>query len=307
MPATGAPCQHAHSRTAVTTGGPGPDEQAIHPTKVTPMPLLLYDLPNWLFGVLVCGGWIVIGLGGYVVFQRVCRVVFSEGEKNLAIALLAVIATVNSLLMAFSAVSAWEAFRSADHAVHNEANTISALSHDLAIFGSVESNQARELLRAYAKAVVEQEWPTMHSGQPDRSTWTAADSMFRAVGNIQPAAPREMALMPEIWTRTNELIKYRRERLYASEAEVPGTLWAVVTLGTFLTIMATYVFPRTAFNLVAVTVLSGSLGLVFFFIAAMDRPFLGKESIGPEPIESALQNMERWDEDMRKQRPAAAR
>jgi len=268
------------------------------------MPLPLYDLPNWLFGMLVCGGWIVIGLGGYVVFHRICRVHFAEGEKNLAIALLAVVATVNSLLMAFSAVSAWEAFRSADHAVHSEANTISALSRDLAVFGSVESNQARELLRAYAKTVVEQEWPNMRSGQPNHSTWTAADSMFRAVGTIQPGTPREMALMPEIWTRTNELIKYRRERLYAGEAEVPGTLWAVVTLGTFLTIMATYVFPRTAFNLVAVGVLSGSLGLVFFFIAAMDRPFAGKESIDPEPIESTLLKMERWDADTHNQRPA---
>lgn len=72
------------------------------------MPISLYDLPNWLFGILICGGWVVIGLAGYVVFQRVCRAQFAEGERNLAIALLAVIATVNSLLLAFSAVSVWE-------------------------------------------------------------------------------------------------------------------------------------------------------------------------------------------------------
>lgn len=66
--------------------------------------------------------------------------------------------------------------------------------------------------------------------------------------------------------------------------------------------MATHVFPRTASNLAAVTVLSGSLGLVFFFIAAMDCPFAGKESIGPEPIELSLSKMEKWDEDTRKQR-----
>lgn len=268
------------------------------------MPLPLYDLPNWLFGMLVCGGWVVIGLGGHVVFHRVCRVNFAEGEKNLAIALLGVVATVNSLLLAFSAVSAWEAFGSADRAVHGEATTLSTLSRDLAVFGSVESDHARELLRAYAKTVVEQEWPYMRNGQPGHSTWTAVDSMFRAVGNIRPATPREVALMPEIWARTNELVKYRRERLYAGEAQVPGTLWAVVTLGTFLTIMATYVFPRTAFNLAAVSVLSGALGLVFFFIAAMDRPFAGQESIGSGPIESTLLKMELWDDETRRLRPA---
>lgn len=111
-----------------------------------PMPLPLYDRPNWLFGLLVCGGWVAIGLGGYVAFHRVCGVEFAEREKNLVIA-----------------------------------------------------------------------------------------------------------------------------------------------------------------HLVAVGVLSGSLGLVFFFIAAMDRPFAGEESIGPEPIESTLLKMEQWDEDARTQRPAAPR
>jgi hypothetical protein len=264
------------------------------------MPLYLYDLPNWLLGMLICGGWIVIGLTGYAVFHRVCRFHFSESEKNLAIALLSVIATVNSLLLAFSAVSAWESFGSADHSVRGEANTIGMLSRDLAVFDSVESNHARELLKTYVKTVLEVEWANMHTAHPNDSTWTAVDNMFRAVGKIKPASPRELALMPEIWTRTNELVKYRRERFYASEAQVPVTLWAVVAIGTFLTIAITYVFPRTAFNLTAVAVLSGSLGLVFFFIAAMDRPFAGTESIGPEPIAAALSNMNRWDEDTRK-------
>jgi hypothetical protein len=108
----------------VTAPGPAPDERAIHPPKANPMPLPLYDLPNWPLGMLVCGGWVVIGLGGYVVFHRVCRVNFAEGEKNLAMALLGVVATVNSLLLAFSAVSAWEAFGSADRAVHGEATQV---------------------------------------------------------------------------------------------------------------------------------------------------------------------------------------
>ena len=38
-----------------------------------------------------------------------------------------------------------------------------------------------------------------------------------------------------------------------------------------------------------------SIGLVFYLIAAMDRPFAGKESISPAPFLSALTNMERWD------------
>jgi hypothetical protein len=265
------------------------------------MPLLLYDLPNWLFGTLVCGGWIVIGLGGDLVFHRLCKARFEEGEKNLAIALLAVVATVNSLLLAFTAISVWESFGVAEKAVHDESITVSSLGRDLAVFNTPAADRAREQLKAYAKGVVEREWESMRSGRPDSSfSSKAMNDLFLAIGDIQPATPRELVLMPEIWARANELVKHRRERLYAGEAQVPGTLWTVVTIGTFLTILTTYVFPRTAFNLAAVAVLSGSLGLVFFFVAAMDRPFAGKESVGPAPIEAVIASMERWDRDVRK-------
>jgi len=264
------------------------------------MPIELYELPNSQLGPLICGSWLLIGVGGYLVFQRLCRTVFAEGEKNLAIALLAVIATVNSLLLAFSAVSVWESYGSADKAVRGEAVTIGALARNLAVFDSTQSIAARDLLGGYTRIVLDEEWQAMRTGQRSEAAWTAFERVFSAVGHLNPATSHHAALMPEIWVLTNELLKYRRERLYESEAEVPSTLWIVVVAGTLLTIMTTYVFPRTAFNTSAVGMLSLSLGLVFFFIIAMDRPFCGTEGIGPGPIESALLQMQRWDELTRK-------
>jgi len=258
------------------------------------MPLAFYDLPNWLFGLLISGGWVLVGVGGYLAFQRVCRVTFAEGDRNLAIALLGVIATINSLLLAFSAISVWESFGSAEKAVRNEAVIMTALGRDLMVFDTAQSRVARDLLQKYGATVVDQEWSAMRRGELPEQARDLLDDMFRAVGRIDPLGAREAALMPEIWARTNELVKARRERTQASEAQVPGTLWSVVVLATMLTLVTTYVLPRSAFNLVAVGLLSGVFGLVFFFIAAMDRPFAGAESIGPEPIQRTVQTMARW-------------
>jgi hypothetical protein len=258
------------------------------------MPLEFYDLPNWLFGLLITGTWVVIGVASHVLFRRVCRVDFSDAEKNLSIAMLAVVATVNSLLLAFSAISVWESFGAADKAVRNEAVTLGALFRDLSVYGSPESTKAKQLLRTYAQSVVDEEWPAMQRGEPSDLAWSQFDDMFRAVSRLDPQSPRERALMPEIWARTNELVKQRRERLGTAEAQVPSTLWIVVIVGTLLTIATTYVFPASAFNLTAVGLLSLVFGLVFFFIAAMDRPFAGKESISPEPIQTTLERMDRW-------------
>jgi hypothetical protein len=270
------------------------------------MPLALYDLPNWLFGLLISGGWILVGVGGYAIFHRVCRVTFAESDRNLAIALLGVVATINSLLLAFSAISVWESFGSAEKAVRTEAVVMTALARDLAVYDTVPSRQARDLLQKYAAVVVDQEWAAMRSGELPEQARDLLDDMFRTVGRIDPVGPREAALMPEIWARTNELIRARRERTQASEAQVPGTLWSVVVLATMLTLVTTYVLPRSAFNFAAVGLLSGVFGLVFFFIAAMDRPFAGSESIGPEPIQRTMQTMARWSAQAPSLPPAQA-
>jgi len=259
------------------------------------MPLWLYALPNWLFGVLIISAWVTLGVGGHALCHRFVRKPFHDTEKEVAIALLAVVATINSLLLAFSAVSVWEAFVNAQKAVSAESDTIGELASDLAVFNTDASHQARDQLKDYIHAVIEHEWPAMRKGEDDLPTWDAFDNLFRAVGKLRPGTPSETVLMPEIWARTNELIKFRRSRLAASHGEVPGTLWVVVLIGTMLTVMPTFVLPRTRFNRGAIGVLSVSMGLVFFFVGAMDRPFLGEESIGTLAFESSLNSIARWD------------
>ena len=151
------------------------------------------------------------------------------------------------------------------------------------------------MLRVYTEMVVKVEWRDMQRGQPNIDVWNTFDRMFLAIGAIEPDTPKRVALLPEIWARTNELVKQRRSRLYTSESEVPGTLWAVVLIGTALTIATAFVLPPSRFNLWMVGLLALSIGLVFYLIIAMDRPFAGKESIRPEAFEIAIGNMERWD------------
>lgn len=258
------------------------------------MPTFLYDLPSALLGALVTGAAVLVALVSYAAFRRAIRTDFTADDRALAMAVLAVVATVNSLLLAFSAVSVWEAFGAAEEAVVHEGDSIGELARDLAVFDSAESRRAREVLRDYTRLVADKEWNDMRSGNANQEAWLASDEIFRAVGAIEPDTPRRRALLPEIWARTNELLGHRRDRLYTSQAEVPGTLWIVVLAGC-LTVLTTFVLPVTRFNVAMIAVLALSLGLVFFFIIAMDRPFAGQESIRPGPFVSALENMRRWD------------
>jgi hypothetical protein len=261
---------------------------------IEPM-LFLYDLPNWLLGVCIVGTILVLSYVGYFVFQRAWQPWLRDDNTEVAMGVLSAVATVSSLLLAFSAVSVWESFGSAEESVAQEANNVSALARQLAIYDSEQSRESRRLLRQYAELVVSVEWPQMRRAEESSDVWASFDRLFASIGALEPDTPRRVALLPEIWARTNDLLKHRRDRLFTSEAEISGTLWAVALMGTALTIVTSFVLPPTRFHLWMIGMLVVSMGLVVYLIIAMDRPFAGKESIGPEPFQVALENMRRWD------------
>lgn len=161
--------------------------------------LFLYDFPNWLLGVYIISAVAALSFTGYFAFQRFMRPSFTGDHVGVAMAVLSAVATVNSLLLAFSAVSVWESFGAAETSVVNEANSVSALARDLAVYDSDEARQARGLLREYAEQVIEVEWSEMRRGEAHSDVWTSFDRMFSAIGHIEPDTPRRVALLPEIW------------------------------------------------------------------------------------------------------------
>ena len=256
--------------------------------------LFLYDLPNWQMACVIVGACMVAVLGTYLLIRPRVRGEFSESQISAAMAFVGVMATMTSLLLAFSAVSVWESFSAAEASVVEEANVAAELARDLAVYGP-PAVATRTALYKYLNLVVDEEWPLLATGQASLNAWQQLDEIFREAGKIEPQSARDSALIGEVWGRVNELAKARRERIHASQAEVPGMLWGVVLTATALTFLLTFIFPVTRFSVGLLASLSATMGLVFFFIVAMDRPFAGKESVDSSPIQSTLANMKRWD------------
>jgi hypothetical protein len=257
--------------------------------------LFLYELPDWLMALCVVGAVVGLAYPTYFLLRRLWRRSFTHAETDVSMTVLTVIGTIWALLLAFVAVSVWQSFGDAETAVVNEANSVGQLARDLAAFDSVQSREARHMLRGYADVVVTAEWQDMARGQSNREAWNAFDRMFDAIGKLDPDTPQREALMPEIWANANDVLEGRRTRLHAAEAVVPLRLWAVVLIGSALTLGTTVVLSPTRFHLWTIGLLAMSMGLVFYLIAAMDRPFAGKQSISPAPFHLAIENIDRWD------------
>jgi hypothetical protein len=70
-------------------------------------------------------------------------------------------------------------------------------------------------------------------------------------------------------------------------------VWYVLLVGAAASIALTFLFvlPDARGHLVLTTVLAGFLGLLIFLVAAMDRPYRGEISVGPEAFEAVRQQM----------------
>jgi hypothetical protein len=254
-----------------------------------------YTVPHWLAGLIIVGGSLIGTVVAYFVAAKFHGSHLNEQDRSVVLAFVPTIATVQSLLLAFSAISVWDGFSTAQAAVLTEANIVGQMARDLGVFNSPESRNSRALLRAYTRSVVDVEWPAMQVGEHSSASWDAFDTLFRSVAKLEPDTVQREVLLHELWARTNELVQVRRERLASADAEIPGTLWAVVVTGSVLTLGLAFYLPLTRFNGIMVAALAMSLGLVLFFLIALDRPFAGRESVSPQPFLGALENMDHWD------------
>jgi hypothetical protein len=259
------------------------------------MPLIVHAWPAWVLGGALSLVWAAIGLGAQALFPRRWRERATATDHRVALASLAVIVTVNVLLLAVSALSVRDAFSAAEQAVEREATAMAQLARSLAVYGTPESRLARERLRGYGRSVIGKEWIAMQRDQASLPTLDAFDDLYRTLGDLHPAAASEAALLAQIWTQANELLSQRRARLMAARDQAPTTLWAVLLASSLLTLAPVAALPVSAGSRGAIAVLALVPGLVLPVVVAMDRPFLGAGRVSATPIENALAHMQRWD------------
>ncbi|MDR6448859.1 hypothetical protein J2794_004990 [Paraburkholderia terricola] len=259
--------------------------------------LFLYNLPAAVMGMLVVGATLVAALAGYLLFRRCFPIRLDAEQRGMTVAMMSAVTTINSLLVAFAAVTVWGTYDAAAGTVAAEAACATELARDLASFGKPDARAARRELIVYMEHVVRDEWPQMQQhARADAATEAAFSRMFATTNRITPTGDRERALLTEVLARVNEMTKLREHRLQALDVAMPATLWGVMLIASALSLVLLYVLPATRFHFGLVTIWATTLGLAFFFVLAVDRPFAGEVSVSPAPLRHAIETLAAEDE-----------
>lgn len=246
----------------------------------------VYDLPNWLFCVLCVFASIAFAVGGMLITRPLVRWLLGDGSgyNDIVSYILSACGVFYGITLGLIAVGAWSAFSDVDTKVSNEASALAALYRDVSSYPEPSRTQLCAELKEYTRYVIEEAWPMQRKGVVPKGGTQRIDVFQKTLYSFQPATRPHEIIHAEALGAFNTLISARRLRLQAVTSGLPAALWAVVAVGAVLSVALTWLFKfdNLRLHIVLVAITAAMIGLLIFMTAAMDNPFRGEVSIGPD-------------------------
>ncbi|WP_139558516.1 bestrophin-like domain [Methylotetracoccus oryzae] len=254
----------------------------------------LYDLPNWLLCLLI----LVLFTGGSILGQRVSRRFvrrfFSQALEDHNEAVGAIIGSYGvfyGITLGLIAVATWDNFDASEDLIMHEASALSALDRDVSALPEPASGELRALLRDYLDFVIDRAWPEHRKGRVPVDADSRINAFQKRLVEFEPRTERESVLFAEAIEQFNVMFELRRDRISSIGNGLPPILWGIVLAGAILNMILLYVLRieplRT--HMLLIGLVATFIGLMIFFIVAMDHPFVGELSIEPTAFEALRQ------------------
>lgn len=233
--------------------------------------------PLWLISAVVFAVWgIVALLTHYVIVPLIAG---RDGSKlgRFEAEVVALIALSFGLLISFNAVTVWQTGDMARDAVLREVGALEDAVYEIDMLPEPERDQARGDVAAYAKYVLDVEWPLM------------------ARGGARSERPRPLLTLlahgrgegrDDLHDALGAATEARMERIRMSLYRMSRARWAVVNLLALLLIVAMGLLhaQHRRGRAVALGFVAVAISVCFVILFAHGRPFIGQNAIQPTEL-----------------------
>jgi Protein of unknown function (DUF4239) len=246
------------------------------------------------FGLLLLCVSMTLAVGGLILVQRLVPASVRGQHNDVTGFIYAVLGVVYAVLLGLMVVAVWEEWNSAAETADEEASSLAEIFWLADRMPDSEGRHIQELARSYARVVVNEEWPLMEQEKSSPEAWDLLDEIRGRLQNFDPSTPAQRVLYEQGFERMNDLADARRDRLLEAEQGLPAILWVVLIAGGIIVVGFTYLFglDSTVIHLLMVASLALIIALVLFTVAALDFPFKGDITVGPDAMEQILGRFE---------------
>ena len=248
----------------------------------------VYDLPNWSFCLLTIIVFVAFGVAGLLPtrnwVRRQHRV--NHSHNDIVGFYLAAVTVFYGITLGLVAVGTWTTYSDVGTKVDREAEVVSSLYRDVSGYPDSIRAALQGDLKDYTDYVVNIGWQQQRQGIVPVGSAVFIERFQKRLLAFEPATAGQQILHTETYKQFNNLVEARRARLNAVTTGLPGSLWALVILGALISIAVTLFFdtPSLSMHLWMTVLMSGLLGLMIFLIGALDNPFRGEVSVGPDSL-----------------------
>jgi hypothetical protein len=207
----------------------------------------------------------------------------------------AVIGVIYAVILAFVVIAAWEEYRDARAAVANEATSVLNLARMANGWPAGDRGNVEAALVAYARQVVDVEWPAMAQGDfaPVTDT-TTVNRLWHTLNEADATAAAKGASYETALLQLEELGESRRNRLLLARDGLPLSMTLVLIIGAVVTVAFSYLFAIDDSRLHGL--MTGSLAMLVALLLLLqyqlEMPFQGISAIEPTAMELVLMEID---------------
>lgn len=245
-------------------------------------------LPPWLGGLVAMTIATVLGLAVYLVSYRLISRQSRDDLKDPTSNLFRVVGMLVSLMLSLAFAEVIVELRAVENAIEREAVAIGDTFEDLRRFDEPATRDIRVTLLAYARAVVEDDWPALAKNRLGHRTNELKMRLTERVMSLEPKTPIQEKLWSRILTDVDAISGHRLIRLDSALAKPP--VYVIVVIFGFLVTMAFFGAYRPRLSLMSlVSLYTVFVGLVLYLIVALSDPFHGALGIEPTTFEHLVE------------------
>lgn len=239
---------------------------------------LLNTFTTWQLGLIIVGGFVLLGIAGLVVVRRLLPALQESAENDVAGVILGVLAAIYGIVLAFVIVSLFEDFRKAGADVRTEASALSKVYRDSQAFAPAGARRVRTAIGDYIYVVQHDEWSAMARGRESEAAWGALASIYSALRSYAPVTDSQKIWYAEAVARVNDVTGARRERLNDNEESLPLTFEILLVGGAVLLLLFTFLFSmrNARAHAAMVIAVAALLGFNLMLALVLDFPFSGQ-------------------------------
>jgi hypothetical protein len=244
---------------------------------------------------LVTVAVVVLSLGGLTAVRRFVPRERLAQHTEVAGYVYAVVGVIYGVILAQVVVAAWDEYRDARDVSTVEASAVLNLNRLARVWPDAQRTDVEAALAAYARQVIEIEWPAMHAGDFSLASRPAQmDGLWRAYDGVARSPVAASANYAASLDQLDALDEARRGRFLLGESTLPRTMTLTLLLGGIVTVGFSYLFAVEngwVHGLITAS-LAILIALLLLLEYQLESPFRGVDAIEPTSMQLVLQEME---------------